>query len=99
MVIRSVEGDRDLSDSDEFANARYRMYSQPTSRTGSVRIPSDGQQQQKQHQPPPPPGPTVMVRRVGSRQMLVLGDEASIHGQSFNSENARNIYQKVGRFI
>lgn len=67
VFCRSVDGDRDLSDSDESPPTRYRSYSQPPSRRGSMDL--TGQQR-----------PALMVRRVGSRQMLVLGDEASIHG-------------------
>ena len=69
---RSVDGDRDLSDSDESPPTRYRSYSQPPSRRGSMDL--TGQQR-----------PALMVRRVGSRQMLVLGDEASIHGTHSHS--------------
>ena len=78
-----MEGDRDMSDSDDIQNSRYRSYSShPTSRRSSVDLSPDGtasaaaatgDQQQR---------PALMVRRVGSRQMLVLGDEASIHGKT-----------------
>jgi len=65
------EGDRELSDGEDFVNnTRYRSYSRPQSRRGSLDL-------SRGVQPMPP-----MVRRIGSRQMLVLGDEASIHGTS-----------------
>ena len=70
--FRSVDGDRDLSDSEESPPSRYRSYSQPPSRRGSVDYSNQSGPNQR---------PALMVRRVGSRQMLVLGDEASIHGK------------------
>ena len=69
---RSVDGDRDLSDSEESPPSRYRSYSQPPSRRGSIDYSNQSGPNQR---------PALMVRRVGSRQMLVLGDEASIHGK------------------
>lgn len=64
---RSLElsEERELSDGEEY-NSRYRAYGRPQSRRGSLDL-------SRNLQPP-------MVRRIGSRQMLVLGDEASIHG-------------------
>ncbi len=69
---RSEDGDRDLSDSEESPPTRYRSCSQPPSRRESIDYSNQSGPNQR---------PALMVRRVGSRQMLVLGDEASIHGK------------------
>lgn len=69
---RSVDGDHDLSDCEGSPPSRYRSCSQPPSRRGSIDYSNQSGQNQR---------PALMVRRVGSRQMLVLGDEASIHGK------------------
>lgn len=72
-----MDGDRELSDSDEAPPSRYKSYSQPPSRRGSIDLSNPSGSQR----------PALMVRRVGSRQMLVLGDEASIHGRSSTLSN------------
>ena len=69
-----------MSDSDEFPNSRYRTYSSQSQGRNNGPVPGGNTTASHQHNDGQQQRPGVTVRRVGSRQMLVLGDEASIHG-------------------
>ena len=69
VLHRSPEEDRDYSDVEDFPNTIYHTMNRPQSRRGSGDLSRNG----------------PMVRRIGSRQMLVLGDDKSTHGNSYCS--------------